>query len=78
MNIGKYKALIDRQRGYLSFVNFLILVYLFVEKTGFHWWFVLLLPALLIFAYIDAHYIMPKEFDYLHRKSPVMKELLKK
>lgn len=78
MTIGKLKALIDRQRGYLAIINFIMITSMFIERIGWRWYYLLLLPMWGIFAYFDTKYIMPKEFDYLHRKSPVMKELLKK
>ena len=76
MDIGKFKAITERQRGYLSFVNFLILLYLFFEKTPFRWWYLLVIPVGIFWTWFDTVYIMPKEYDYLHHKSPVFRELL--
>jgi hypothetical protein len=78
MNIGKFKAIMDRQRNYLAFINFLMIGYLFLQKTGFHWWYLLIIPAWIVFSYLDIRFIWPQELDYSHRKSPVMRELLKK
>jgi hypothetical protein len=78
VNIGKLKALLDRQRNYLSVINFLMIGYLFFEKAGFHWWYLVIIPFWLLFVYLDARFIWPRELDYTHRKSPVMKELLRK
>ena len=77
-SIGKIKALIDRQRNYISILNFFMLAYLFFEKVGFKWYYLSIIPLFIVWAWIDATYIMPKELDYVHRKSPVLKELLKK
>lgn len=76
--IGKIKAIFDRQRSYLTSVNFLMISYLFFKDTGWSWWYLLVIPFWLVFVYVDTRYILPKEIDYLHRKSPVLKELLKK
>lgn len=78
MTFGKAKALMDRQRGYLSAFNFIMISVLFFDKIKWHWYYLLLIPVWAIFMYFDTRYIMPKEFEYLHLKSPVMKELLKK
>lgn len=76
--IGKFKAIFDRQRGYISSVNLIMISYLFFDNVGWEWYYLLIMPIWLIFVYLDARFIMPKEFEYLHRKSPVIKELLKK
>ena len=75
---GKIKALIDRELSYLSKLNFVMIGFLFVKEVGWHWWYLSLIPLFLIWVWIDVKYILPSELDYLHRKSPVMKELLKK
>lgn len=77
MNIGKLKALMDRQRGYLSWINFVMICYLFFEKVGFHWYYYLFGVVWIVIFFIDIRYIMPQEFNYLHRKSPVMREILR-
>lgn len=78
MNVGKIKAIIDRQRGYLGIFNFAMVGFLFFDRVGWEWYYLLLIPIWFLFAYLDVRYIIPREFDYLHRKSPVFKELLKK
>jgi hypothetical protein len=76
--IGKLKAIFDRQRSYLTSLNFVMISFLFLKDAGWNWWYLLIIPFWIVFAYIDVRYILPKEIDYLHRKSPVLKELLKK
>ena len=76
MDIGKAKAIFDREFQYVSKINPILIGYLFIKEVGWHWWFFLFIPAFLIWIYIDLKYIMPKEFDYLHKKSPVFKKLL--
>lgn len=78
LNPGKLKAIIDRELNYLSKLNFIMIGYLFIKEVGIHWWFLLLIPAYLFWIIIDLKFIFPKELDYVHRKSPVLKELLKK
>lgn len=83
INIGKAKAIFDRQRGYLGIINFILLIRLNIVnmKMSLIEIMAIIIGVIVLFlisAYIDTRYIMPKEFEYLHRKSPVMKELLKK
>jgi hypothetical protein len=78
MTIGKLKALFDRQRGYLTVVNFLMISWMFFKDFHFKWYYLLILPLWIVFVYVDARYIIPSEQDYLHRKSPVFKELLRR
>lgn len=78
MNIGKAKAIFDRQRNYFSTFNFVMIAVLFFKETKWSWYYLLAIPAWMVWTFIDTKYIMPKEFEYLHRKSPVMKELLRK
>lgn len=77
-NIGKYKALFDRQRSYLAVVNFTMLICLFFRDKEIKWYYILALPIWFIFLYVDVKYIMPQEFKYLHGKSPVFKEILRR
>lgn len=75
MRIGKYKAIFDREMNYLSKLNFIMILYIFIEKVTWHWWYLLLIPAYIVWVYIDLRFIMPDEFDYLHGKSPFLKQM---
>jgi len=77
MNIGKFKAIADRELGYVSKLNFVMIAYLFIKDVGFYWWYLLIIPIFIVWVWIDLKYIMPKEFDYLHNKSPLLSKLLK-
>jgi len=77
MNIGKLKAIFDREINYLSRFNFIMIAYLFFGKVGFHWWYLFAIPVFLAWVYIDLTYIMPREMDYLNKKNPGMVKLLK-
>ena len=76
INVGKIKAMMDRQRQYISMLNFLMLAYLFFKEVGFQWWYLLVIPVWLIFVYIDLRYIMPSEYNYVWGKNPAYKRLL--
>ena len=78
LNLGKIKALIDRELNYVSKVNFVMIAYIFFKDVGWNWWYLLAIPIFLIWVIIDIKYIMPDEFNYLHGKSPFMQKLMKK
>jgi len=78
MNIGKLKAIIDRELSYVSKFNFVMIGYLFFKDVGFHWWYLFIIPLFLIWVFIDLKYIMPKELNYLHGKSPFLQKLMNK
>jgi hypothetical protein len=74
-NIGKYKAILDRQLSYYSRFNIVMIGYLFFKETGWSWWFMLAIPVAIVWLYIDLN-IMPSEFNYLNRKNPGFNQLL--
>ena len=76
--IGKIKVAVDRQRGYLGLFQFVMVGYLFFERVGWRWEYAIIIPFWVAFTYIDARYILPKEIEYVHRKSSVLQELLNK
>ena len=78
INLGKIKALMDRELGYISKINFIMIAYIFFKDIGCSWWYLLGIPVFLIWIIIDIKYIMPDEFNYLHGKSPFMQKLMKK
>ncbi len=78
MNLGKFKVIIDRQRSYLGMANFFMLSYLFYREIGFEWYYLLVIPFSIIFMWFDVRYIMPKEYEYVWSKNPIVKELRNK
>ena len=77
MNIGRLKAIADREINYISRFNFVMVAYLFFKEVGFYWWYLLIIPFILVWIYIDIKYIMPSELDYLFRKNPFMSKIMK-
>lgn len=71
----KIKVISDRQRNYLSYINFLMIAYLFLDKTGWYWWYLLLLPLWIVWAWFDITRLYGKELDYIYQKSKVMKDI---
>lgn len=72
----KIKVMYDRLRNYLAATNTIMVGYLFFEKIGFEWWYLLFIPFIVAFIWFDARYIMPRELNYIHHKSPMFKEIL--
>ena len=78
INIGKIKVIIDRQRNYISIIQFVMIGYLFFKEVGWDWYYLAIIPFWLWFTWYDLVYIAPKELDYWHGKSPVLKEILRR
>jgi hypothetical protein len=76
INIGKIKVIIDRQKQYIQLINFVMIGYLFLETVGFHWWYLLILPLWVLVGWIDLKYVVPKELEYWHGKSPILRRIL--
>lgn len=75
LKLGQVKAIFDRQKSYLVSFNFLMVAYLFFDKVGFEWWYLLIIPFWFLFSIYDIKYIWPSEMDYVQQKGPVMKLL---
>lgn len=77
INIGMLKAVFDREMTYAARMNFFMIAYLFFKEVGFSWYYMIAIPFILAWIYFDIKYIMPKEFDYLSKKNPMMRQLIK-
>lgn len=76
INIGKYKAIFDREAAYLSKFNFVMILLLLLKDKGFYWYYLFIIPVFFVWVYIDLKFIMPNEFNYTQRKSPVTRKIL--
>lgn len=74
---GMLKIIMDRELGYLSKFNFVMIAYLFFQDVGFYWWYLLGIPVFLVWVYIDLIYILPTEGEYTARKNPFLRRLYK-
>jgi hypothetical protein len=52
-----------------------MIAYLFLDKTGWYWWYLLLLPLWIVWAWFDITRLYGKELDYIYQKSKVMKDI---
>jgi len=78
MTVGQVKVLFDRAKAYAGMTSSLMVVYLFIDRIGWSWWFLLAVPLGCGLLYIDLRFVIPSELNYLHRKSPVLRELLRR
>ena len=73
--LAALKVIGDRQRGYLSWIQFFMICYLFLAKSGFKLYYLLIIPILFLWAWFDKRYIIREELDYLQRKSRILSEM---
>ena len=76
INIGKYKVLFDRQRGYMQLINSCILIYLLLDKTGFQIYYLLVLPVIAFLIYYDNKKIIAEERDYVWTRPGKLNDML--
>ena len=67
----------DREKQSLGVFNFIMLVYLVLKDITWSWWFLLIPPAGIIWAWFDVTFIMPAEKDYHQTKTPMWLELFR-
>lgn len=72
--IGKIKGMQSRLAGYLSLMNFMMVLYLYIIKQpfGLNWvqWLVLMSVVISIVMFIDNHILLASETHYLWEKNP--------
>lgn len=76
MNIGKYKVIFDRARSYAQSINVFILVYLLIDKTGWLWWYSLIIIVGLIIVYFDNKHVIGQERDYIWTRPGELKNMI--
>lgn len=76
-NIVKAKVIIRRQRENLSYLQTAMIAYLYFEKVGWSWWYLILIPIILIITWVDTLYLFGPEQDYQYNKSRFMRDLKK-
>jgi len=76
INVGKYKVIFDRLRGYFQTINSVILIYLLINETGFKVYYLLTIPVMLLLAYYDNKKIIAQERDYIWTRPGELKDLI--
>lgn len=74
--IGETKLVMTRAREYIGWVQFLVIMYTSIVLTNLNLTIVLaIIPAGLIFLYIDRKYVIPRQFEATTEKNPVWLEI---
>jgi len=76
INLGKLKYLADRQRNYWYYINTVMITYLFVDKAGWSWWYLLIIPGVMMSIWLDVKFVLKKEMEYTWNKNPAYHKLL--
>jgi hypothetical protein len=71
------KICIDRQRNYLSYIQFAMIAYLFIGEVGFKLWYLLIVPLMILSIYIDMKYIQPNELGHLLKRNSEWQRFIK-
>jgi membrane associated rhomboid family serine protease len=76
MNIGLLKILFERWKGYVSAVQFVMVIFLFVKESGYSWWWVVGGFVLsLLWMWIDHRFIFKRELEQYFLHNPQMMQL---
>lgn len=72
--LGRYKTWLNRLQSYISPLNFIMVLYLYIinEPLGITWqiWVVILVFFLAIILVFDIIFVFPTEQSYTIRKNP--------
>ena len=78
--LGKIRVWMDRAVGYLSLLNFLMLLYIYVSGSpmGFSWyyWVVAIVVAVIAIIFIDIRFIYPTAQSYVYDLNPQWVEMM--
>jgi hypothetical protein len=79
--IGKAKGMQNRLAGYLSMINFMMVLYLYIKSQpfGLNWfqWIVLMSVGISIVMFVDNYILLASETHYLWSKNPWAVEMQK-
>ena len=81
INYGKMKIWLGRMRNNVSYLQIAMIFYLFLDKAGFEWWYVVVGVGFLVWSYYDNSIGLIQEVDYNMTKNKrlmEMYEILKK
>jgi hypothetical protein len=77
MQMITIKVIAERTKQYVAWVQFLLILYLFIAQSPFSVWLVVPTAtiALLVISYIDYRFILPAEFNKSSKLNPFMVEI---
>jgi hypothetical protein len=79
MELGIYHTWIVRIGSYLSPINFVLILYTFINQSPFglpkYVWLLLVCVGLPILLFIDVVFVLPSDLKYSFDKNPEMKDI---
>jgi len=72
---GIGKIIIDRQRTYVGYFILLFMIENFIDKYGWNWWYLAVIPVWVVFSLFEYLYIFPREQSAAFRKHPQFREM---
>lgn len=76
MDIGAFKVVFDRARSYAQLPTQAMVFYLFLESTGWHWWYLMIVPLFVAWLIYDTKRVIGKERDFIWTRPGELKDLI--
>ena len=73
---GKLNLRIARNRMFLTLFQFLMISYLFIVERGWQWWYLLMIPIMILLNILDVKKIYPKEVNFGNQQSKIFMTLV--
>jgi fatty acid desaturase len=82
MNLGKLKVWQERASGYLSILNFFMILFLYVMASplgiAWYWWLIAISVGTVILLFVDITIIFPQAQVYSADKNPFMVNIVER
>ncbi len=78
INGGKLNTWYDRSMKYFNLIRSMMMVAIFTTIVEWSWWYLAIIPVILILIYYDVTVMFGQQTDYSIEKSQTWQELLKK
>lgn len=75
INYGRLKVWTTRMKNNASYLQIAMVLYLFLDKAGFQWWYILVGVGFLIWSYYDNDVGFRQEIDYSMEKNKRLMEM---
>lgn len=77
MKMISFKVVAERMKQYVAWVQFVLILYLFIAESPYPFWIVLPVAGVgvLLIGYIDYKFIFPKEIGKVASKNPFLVNL---
>jgi hypothetical protein len=78
VDYGELNNRFNRIKQHFSTLTFLQVTALSIDRWGWHWWYLGIPIGLLALSWFDSNRILPKELDYIYKKSPLFMRMYRK